>query len=73
MIYDKMLHVDANNSNECRCPHCDHDEMRFDNSYFTDELSHFVYEFVCENCGAKGKQWYSLVFDGYTYSEPDND
>lgn len=72
MIDKKMLYIDSDDSSECCCPHCNTDNMRFDNSYFTDELSHFVYEFVCENCGAKGKQWYNLLFDGYTYSEPDN-
>lgn len=71
MIDKKFRHVDSSESNEFNCPHCNSEYMRYNDSYFTDD-GFYAYEFMCENCGTEGKQWYSLVFDGYTYSEPDS-
>ncbi len=72
MIDKKMRHASADNSNECNCPHCNSENIYYNDSYF-DDWGSYVYEFVCEDCGTKGKQWYNLVFDGYTYYEPDTE
>ena len=72
MIDKKMLHVSANNSNECNCPNCNGENLYYTDSDFND-WGAYIYKFVCEDCGVEGEKIYNLVFNGYTYYQPDNE
>lgn len=72
MIGKKIIRINANDSNECYCPHCNSGYLYIADSYF-DDLDNFIHKFVCRDCGAEGEKIYNLVFNGYTYYEPDNE
>lgn len=56
---------DETESDEHRCPicGCNKDQINFDDDEIIDNQLSF--EFACENCGAMGKQFYTLRFAGY--------
>ena len=72
MIDKKMVRVNANDSDECCCPHCNSEYIYITDSHFND-WGNFIHKFKCEDCGADGEKVYNLVFNGYTYYEPDNE
>ena len=51
-------------SNKCGvCPVCGKYILNWGNSDISD--NYIGYEYVCDNCGAEGTEYYKLVFDGH--------
>jgi transcription elongation factor Elf1 len=46
-----------------QCPLCDSESIEYGSSEVEDDG--MSYEWTCENCGATGKEWYSLQFDSH--------
>ena len=42
------------------CPKCGCDELTYDDTQM--EADMVGYEFICDNCGAEGIEWYNLDY-----------
>lgn len=54
-----MIHL-AEDAEGC-CPKCSSDELDYDGHEFDFDGS-IWYDFTCNDCGAKGKEWYNLSY-----------
>ena len=52
--------IGTNEDNSETCPHCENDELEHEAGRI--EENDCVYKWSCEECGAKGRTFYNLVF-----------
>jgi len=50
---------------EDKCPKCNSEKLKFGSMEQTG-MGNLYYPVECEDCGFIGKQWYDVVFSGYT-------
>ena len=58
--------TDTTNSKQFRCPNCGSNNIDYGHGHLEDE--YYIYYFDCCDCGASGREYNQLVFDGYMYN-----
>lgn len=46
-----------------QCPICGENNLSWGDSDFQGE--YIGYEWICDNCGHRGTEWYRMIFDGH--------
>lgn len=53
------------------CPVCGSYELEYMDSELEGDC--LFYDYVCQKCGAEGREWYSVVFDTHAVLEKEED
>ena len=54
-----------------RCPNCGSGNLKYGDLEYGDFGDTVYYEFECENCGKRGREWYELQYVGSEIIEED--